>query len=113
MTIKTLNRKDAVHILNMVSIVMAWGVTSYFFDSVVNSSTVRVLGEILMTPVVFTDKFLSLYTHISVSGNFTLMFLVLWISYALPLTKCYPFLIVKSHNAEELHSWYLSRGIKS
>ena len=113
MTIKTLDRKHAIHILNLVSIVMAWGVTCYFFDSVVNSSTVRILGELLMTPVTFTDKFLSLYTHVSVSGNFTLMFLVLWISYALPLTKFYPLLMVKCPDAEELHSWYVSKGIKS
>lgn len=110
MNLKTLDKKDAINVLNTLSIIMAWGLTCYFFDSVVTSNAVEMLGDILLSPVYITDNILSSFTDFSVSGNFNLMFIVLWLSYAGPLTLCYPVFMVRNHEASELRKWYLSKG---
>ena len=112
MNLKTLNKENAIHVLNLVSMVMAFGVTSYFFDTLVTNSTVKMLGNFLITPVQIADKVFTLLGTNAISGNFLIMFLILWISYAIPMSRLYPFLMVRNHNAEDLHSWYLTEGAR-
>ena len=113
MNYKTLDRYHAIHVLNLICIVMALGVTCYFFDTMVTNKVVASIGNLLMTPVTMADKLLGVIAHTSISGNFSLMFIVLWISYAVPVTQLYPFLMVQKHDADDLHDWYFSRSIKS
>ena len=113
MNVKTFDKNQAVHVLNVFSMVLALGVTRYFFDSVVSSHIMFVIGNILMTPVYLADIILNTFTGYTVSGNFNLMFMVLWVSYALPLTACYPLLMVTDHDVEALRKWYSSKGTEA
>ncbi|MDQ3049663.1 MAG: hypothetical protein M3Q95_02125 [Bacteroidota bacterium] len=110
MNLKTLDKKDAVHVLNMMSMIMAWGVTGYFFEAVITTHSVELLSDFLMSPIYFVDSMLFSFTGFTVSGNFNLMFILLWISYALPVTALYPFLMIRHHDEKDLKTWYLSRS---
>lgn len=110
MNLKTLDKSNAVHVLNIMSMVMAWGVTSYFFDSMVPNNPVEKIGTLLMLPLYFTDMVLSFFSNYSVLGNFNLMFFILWFFYALPITIYYPILMVKNHEETDLKDWYISKG---
>lgn len=110
MNLKTLNRTNAVHVLNMVSMVLAWAVTCYFFDSFVPNHAIEVIGDLLMFPVYFADLLLYSISGYSIAGNFNAMFLILWFSYSIPLTSCYPLLMVQNHEVSELREWYVSRS---
>ena len=109
MNLKTLDKHDAVHLLNILSMVMAWGVTCYFFEAIVPNHAIAVIGNVLMSPVYFTDILLNSFSNYSILGNFNLMFFVLWLSYAAPITVCYPYFMVRNHDVAELKEWYLSR----
>jgi len=110
MNLKTLNKENAIHVLNLVSMVMAFGVTSYFFDTNVTNSTIQMICNLLITPVHVADKLVTLLGSNAISGNFLFMFFILWISYAIPMSRLYPFLMVRNHNEEDLHAWYLSKS---
>jgi len=110
MNLKTLDKKDAVHVLNILSIILALGVTSYFFDAFATNNTVRLIGNWLMTPIYFADVLSTTLFNYSISGNFNLMFIILWLSYVAPFTALYPILMVKSHEVSELQEWYHTKG---
>ncbi len=109
MNYKTLDKKDAINVLNTLSIIMAWGVTCYFFDSVVTNNAVEMISDLLLSPVYVADSIFQSFSDFSVSGNFNLMFIVLWLSYAAPLSVFYPVLMIRNHEANELKEWYLSQ----
>ena len=113
MNVKTLDKEHAIHVLNLVSMVMAFGVTSYFFDTIVTSHVMETIGDLLMTPVLLADRLASLFSIAPVSGNFLLMFFILWFSYAIPMRKLHPFLMIKNHRTEDLQTWYLEKNTRS
>jgi hypothetical protein len=67
------------------------------------------MGQILLSPVYFVNSILNLYTNLDVSGNPFIMFLVLWISYAIPALWLAPMLMVRNHHIADLKDWYNSR----
>ncbi len=112
MNLKTLDKEHAIHVLNLVSMVMAFGVTCYFFDTIVTNHMMKLIGDLLITPVFMADRILGIFGMAPVSGNFLIMFFILWFSYALPMRRLHPFLMVKNHRPEDLHAWYLDRNTR-
>jgi len=95
--------------LIMGSMILSWGVTSYYFDRLVPNEVIENLCNLLLLPVSLIDNLLSFFTTVNISGNPVGMFIALWITYLLAAFRLYPIFMVKNHQVSDLKSWYQSR----
>lgn len=109
MNIRTLTKKDTLHIINLGSMVIAWGVTCSYFESFVPNAAIYAMERLLLAPVVIIEKFFMPITSLQIMGNPGLMFIFLWTVYFVTAYRLSSFLVVKSYDEQELRSWYESR----
>ncbi len=114
MNLRTLNKENSIHMLVLGSMLLSWGVTSFYFERLVPNEVVESLCNFLLMPVSLIDNILSFFTKANISGNPLGMFFALWITYMLPAFRLYPVFMIKNHQVSDLKSWYQSRyGISS
>ena len=109
MNFRTLNREATLHLMIISSMVLAWGVTSFYFDSKVNNEVLSIISGLLLSPVYFFDNIFSMLSDIKIIGDPFRMFLLLWFIYLFPAMRLRPLLIVRDHPSAELKNWYKSR----
>ncbi|MBL7914195.1 MAG: hypothetical protein JNL49_04045 [Bacteroidia bacterium] len=112
MNFRTLNREATLHLMIVSSMVLAWGVTSFYFDSKVNNEVLSIISGLLLSPVYFFDNIFSMLSDIKIIGDPFRMFLLLWFIYLFPAMRLRPLLIVRDHPSSELKNWYKSRYSK-
>lgn len=109
MKLRTLNKENSIHMFVLGSMILAWGMTNYYFDRLVPNEVIENLCNLLLMPVNMIDNLLSFFTTVSISGNPLGMFVALWITYMIPAFRLYPIFMVKNHQVSDLKSWYQSR----
>ena len=57
MNIRTLTKEDTIHLVNISCMVLAWGVTCFYFDASASNSVVASLGDSLLAPFNYAQKF--------------------------------------------------------
>ncbi|MBL0342498.1 MAG: hypothetical protein IPP71_17315 [Bacteroidetes bacterium] len=106
MNVRTLNKEHSIHMIILGCMLMSWGVTCYYFDTIVPNEVISEIGTFLLYPIKMADSILSLFSNNSVSGHPTGMFFVLWICYTILALKLHPIFIVKNHQVTDLKKWY-------
>jgi len=109
MNIRTLSKEDTIHVVNLSCMVIAWGLSSFYFDAAAPNKAVIALADALLSPFLFADWLSVTFLHYSLSGNFLAVFVVIWITYFLLGIKLSNLLMVKDHKETELKNWYFAR----
>lgn len=109
MNIRTLSKEDTIHLINLSCMVLAWGVTCFYFDASAPTKAVASMGDALLSPFRFAEMFSHNFFNVPILKNPLVVFTVLWISYFLIGMHLSNFLMVKNHDARELKSWYFTR----
>ncbi|MBK8415315.1 MAG: hypothetical protein IPL22_13015 [Bacteroidetes bacterium] len=112
MNFRTLNREATLHLMIVSSMVLAWGVTSFYFDSKVNNEVLSIISGLLLSPVYLFDNILNMLSDIRIIGDPFKMFMLLWVIYLFPAMRLCPLLIVRDHHSTDLKNWYESRFSK-
>jgi hypothetical protein len=92
--------------VNLGCVILAIGVTGYYFDSLAANKAILSIGNLLLTPVYLSDYFLSPVLGFQFIGSHIKMFLVLWITFFLSAFHLSHLLVLTNHNASELKNWY-------
>ena len=106
---RNIERNTAFHITFLACMVLAWGVASFYYNSHSSSQIIGLLGNLLLYPAFFVNKFLYPLFSVTLTASPMLMFLTLWLSYSLVALWFAPVFIVKSHKESDLLEWYQSR----
>lgn len=107
--VRTLQRGETLHIINLACIMLAFGVTGFYIESQASSFQVALLGNVLLTPAYISDYFLKMFFGIKIMGNSTGMFLVSWLAYLVLTRRLAQYLIVPNYHASDLVQWYRNR----
>lgn len=107
--VRTLQRGETLHIINLACIMLAFGVTRFYIESQASTYQVALLGNVLLTPAYLSDYFLKMLFGLKVIGNPTGMFLILWLAYFMLTRRLAHYLIVPNYHASDLVQWYRNR----
>jgi hypothetical protein len=109
MKIRTFDKETTIHVINLLSLPVAWGVSGYLIGETPSNGNIGIIAMILALPVQLFDYLAGLLSVAPASGNFNALLFILWISYAL-IGRCFsPLLMVRNHSIDDLQEWYLSR----
>ena len=112
MNFRTLSKERTIHLMILSSMVLAMGVTSFYFDNEVGNPVISVISQILLSPLYLMEELAGLFSSMRILGDPFLMFLSLWVIYLLPALRMHPFLMIRDHKTSDLKSWYNSRLTK-
>jgi hypothetical protein len=110
MKIRTFDKKTAIHVSNLISLVVAWSVTGSYFGWDAAQGNIGVIAFLLSTPAHLLNEIALLLGMSPVLGNFNAMLFTLWISYALIGRLFYPLLMVQAYTKSELREWYFTKS---
>ena len=106
---RTYSKEILVHIIAIGCMVLALGVTGYYFGGAGSTHVPELLSGILLFPLSVLQMYTGCTFETLITHNPTVFFLMLWISYSAVAVWMAPLLLVKAHSEEELHKWYKGR----
>lgn len=112
MNFRTLSKERTIHLMILSSMVLALGVTSFYFDNEVGNPVISVISQILLSPLYMMEELAGLFSSFHILGNPFLMFLFLWAVYLFPALRLHPLLMIRDHKTSDLKAWYNSRLTK-
>ena len=109
MNFRTLSKERTIHLMILSSMVLAMGVTSFYFDNEVGNPVISAISQLLLSPLYLIQELAALFSSFRILGNPVLMFVLLWVVYLFPALRMHPFLMIRDHKTSDLKAWYNSR----
>lgn len=109
MNIRTLSKRDSLHLINIGSLILAWGATHTYFELIIPNTAIMTIEYFLLAPAVLIEKASMFLFQYSIIGDYSRMLITLWLSYFLAASNLSGLLMIKNYEVAELKSWYLSR----
>jgi len=106
---RTYSKETLVHFFCTASMVLALGVTGYYFDGPSSAHIPNFISRMLLFPLQLIINSGDAPFSGLITGNPTAMFLTLWTIYSLITVWMSPLLMVRNHSPEELRKWYSAR----